>query len=464
MASSLQIAVRQIHLSLLWGASLLVPAWRRSEWSHEWRTELWYVLRECSSETNASPRSIREATRFCMGAYQDAIWLRKRSGQKQQLFGRIRGSGYVLVFLLTAVLFLTWGIAHISPRVSAAMSRIQVYPWPMSATGAAPCDCPFDLIVGRTSLRATQLLFDGFSHYKVTQETVWSEDMPRTEWTVAQARSDFFNVLHVPVRLTDGAKRVPDKLPHLVLAQDTWMRDFGGKRNIGGAKVHLGSVNAMVVGVASGDSTGLPGSASAWLLSSDPEAGSGKSEFVVGHLSRAGYLDDGRWCLSVGGILLAFLVLPFVSRPSSGEYGTGSQKPSLTRRIRFGVFLLTKITILLGIVYYASVDLGCLLVQPFSPAAEYIQATSSVAVGILGLRWAFRDQQRRCPICLRRMAHPVKVGQPSRIFLAWNGVELVCERGHGLLHIPETPTSWFGAQRWISLDRSWQFLFARPNA
>jgi hypothetical protein len=463
MASSLQIVVRQIHLSLLWGASLLVPAWQRSEWSHEWRTELWYVLRESFSETRASPRSILEATRFCMGAYQDAIWLRKRSGEKQQLFSRIRGSAYVSVFLLTAVLFLTWGVARISPRVSAGTSRIQVYAWPMSATGAIPCDCPFDLIVGRRSLRVTQLLFDGFSHYKVTQETVWSEDMPRTEWTVAQARSDFFDVLHVPVRLTDGVKRVPDKLPHIVLAQDTWTRDFGGKPNIAGAKLHLGSVNAMVVGVASGASSGLPGSASAWLLDSDLDAGSGKSEFVVGHLSRAGYLDDGRWGLSVGGILLTFLVLPFVSRPSLGEYGPGSQKPSLTRRIRFAVFLFTKITILLGIVYYASMDLACLLVQPFSPASDYIQASSSVAVCILGLRWAFRDQQRRCPICLRRMAHPVEVGQPSRIFLAWNGVELVCERGHGLLHIPETPTSWFGAQRWISLDPSWQFLFARSN-
>lgn len=58
------------------------------------------------------------------------------------------------------------------------------------------------------------------------------------------------------------------------------------------------------------------------------------------------------------------------------------------------------------------------------------------------------------------MTHPVEVGQPSRIFLAWNGTELACERGHTLLHIPEIPTSWFGAQRWVCLDGSWQFLFA----
>jgi len=53
--------------------SLLVPAWKRSEWSEEWHTELWYVLQKCSSETSPHPKSRPEATRFCMGACQDAI-------------------------------------------------------------------------------------------------------------------------------------------------------------------------------------------------------------------------------------------------------------------------------------------------------------------------------------------------------------------------------------------------------
>lgn len=461
--SPLQIAVRRLHLGILWGASLVVPAWQRSEWSHEWRTELWYVLRGCFSETSPDLKSIREATAFCLGAYQDAVWLRRRSWQKQQLLSRARGSAYVCLLLLTGALFFTWGIAHVSARVAAGMSRIQVYPWRTPDTGAPPCDCPFDLMDGRRSLQTTQLFFDGFSDYKITQETVWSEDMPRTKWTVAQARSDFFDVLHLPVRLTDGVTRVPDRLPEVVLGQDTWMRDFGGKTNVAGAKLHIGSVDAIVAGVAFGGSMGLPGSADVWLLGSDLQVGNGKKAFVVGHLSPVGYFDDGRWVLSVGGILLAFLVLLFVTRPSIGEYGSGSHKPSLVRRSRFWAFLIAKIATSLAIAYFASVDFACLFAQPFSPLSDYIQAASSVALCLLGLGWAFRDQQKRCPICLRRMAHPVQVGQPSRTFLAWNGIELVCERGHTLLHIPEIPTSWFDTQRWVCLDRSWQFLFARPN-
>jgi len=312
-------------------------------------------------------------------------------------------------------------------------------------------------------LRATELFFDGFSHYKIVQEPVWSDATPRTEWTVAYAKSDFFDVLHLPVGLTEDDTRVSGRLPQVVLSRDTWMRDFGGRANIAGTKLRLGPVDAVVAGVAFRGSTGLPGRASAWLLGADPQAESGNSEYVVGHLSASGYLDDGRWGLSVSGILLAFLLLPFVSRLSIGEYGSGSQKPSLSSRTRVWAFMFAKITLLLAIVYYSSLDLGSLLVQPFSPSSEYLQAISSVLLCLLGLRGAFRDQQLRCPVCLRRLAHPVEVGQPSRTFLEWNGTELVCERGHALLHVPEIPTSWFGAQRWVCLDGSWHFLFARPS-
>lgn len=461
--SPLQKAVRHMHLGLLWGASLLVPASIRAEWSKEWRTELWYVLRECCSQTSDHPRSIRQATAFCVGAYRDSFCLRRRSWHEQRFLGGIVGSGSVCLLLLIGIFFWTWGIARMSPRVAAGSSRIQVYPWLASDKSTGPCDCAVDLITAGRSLQVTQFLFNGFSHYRITRQTVWAHDMPMTEWTVAQARSDFFAVLHLPVRFMERFPRVPNKLPQIVLSRDTWMRDFGGNPNIAGAELHVGSIDAIVVGVAFGSSMGLPGKANAWLLGSNAQAVTGNAEFVVGHLSSAGYFEDGRWALSVGAILLAFVMWLFTSRPSIGEYSSGSHKPSLARRGQFWAFLIGKISVLMAIAYYASVDLDCSFVQPFSKFSGYAQFASSFTLCFLGLLWAFRDQQRRCPICLRRMAHPVNVGQPSRTFLAWNGTELVCERGHTLLHIPETPTSWFGAQRWVCLDGSWQFLFAQET-
>jgi hypothetical protein len=459
MDSPQQITVRNMHLGLLWIASLAVPASQRAEWSREWRTELWYVLRECWLETSANPRSIRAATEFCLGAYQDAICVRKLSWQVREPRAQFRSSAAACLLLLIGIFVAAWALAQTSTRVAIAMSKLQVYPRQLTHTDTAPCDCPSDL----SFQPAAHLFFDGFSHYTVTQQTVWSADMPRTRWIVAQASSDFFQILHTSVRPTVGNTRGPDREPRVLLSHDTWARNFDGKPNKIGAKLHVGTVDAIVVGVVPFNSTDLPGSADAWLLGSDSEAETSKSDFIVAHLSPLGYLDDGRWGLSVGGILLGFLLFPFVSRVSIGEFGSGLPRPSLAKRARFWAFLFGKISVLVPIAYYMSVNLGCLLMPPFSTSSACIQFASSVALCVWGLRWAFRDQQRRCPICLRRMTYPVEVGEPSRTFLAWNGTELMCERGHTLLHVPEIHTSWFGKQRWTCLDGSWQFLFARSN-
>jgi len=66
-----------------------------------------------------------------------------------------------------------------------------------------------------------------------------------------------------------------------------------------------------------------------------------------------------------------------------------------------------------------------------------------------------------CPVCLGLLSNPARVGHPSRSFLAWHGTELICGKGHGLLHVPEMATSWFSTQRWLALDGSWRALF--PN-
>ena len=41
----------------------------------------------------------------------------------------------------------------------------------------------------------------------------------------------------------------------------------------------------------------------------------------------------------------------------------------------------------------------------------------------------------------------------------FDGTELIYRSGHGLLHIPELPASWFATQRWLCLDASWASLF-----
>jgi hypothetical protein len=139
-----------------------------------------------------------------------------------------------------------------------------------------------------------------------------------------------------------------------------------------------------------------------------------------------------------------------------------SRKLAWSKRLRRWGFLACKLGLLLPIVYFVPIDLAHLrpVIDPFT--SEYIQLLSSFSICLFGLRWSLRDQRQRCPVCLRKLTHPARVGEPSRTFLAWNGMELMCAGGHGLLHVPEMPTSWFSTQRWLYLDPSWEVLFAEP--
>jgi hypothetical protein len=122
------------------------------------------------------------------------------------------------------------------------------------------------------------------------------------------------------------------------------------------------------------------------------------------------------------------------------------------------MFLGIKFSLLLPTIYFVSLDVAYAV--PFAPSrTQYIQIVTSFLVALFSFRWALKDQRRRCPVCLATLTNPVRVGEPSRSFLAWNGTELICSGGHGLLHVPELPTSWFATQRWLYLDSSWSGIF-----
>jgi hypothetical protein len=86
-------------------------------------------------------------------------------------------------------------------------------------------------------------------------------------------------------------------------------------------------------------------------------------------------------------------------------------------------------------------------------------------LGTMGvLFWALADQRARCRVCLRLLAFPVRIGCPGCLLLDWSGIELFCSEGHGVLHVPHLAPSWDEApDRWISLDESWQGLFAHSK-
>jgi hypothetical protein len=145
---------------------------------------------------------------------------------------------------------------------------------------------------------------------------------------------------------------------------------------------------------------------------------------------------------------------------SLADYGYSLHKPSSKNKLCRWAFMSMKIGLLLPLVYLSSVDLAYWHTTYYSNSSEYAQLILSFSICLFGLRWALLDQRQRCPVCLRRVSNPARVGYASRTFLAWYGMELICTEGHTLLHVPGMPTSWFGTQRWLYLDTSWEFLFA----
>ena len=161
-------------------------------------------------------------------------------------------------------------------------------------------------------------------------------------------------------------------------------------------------------------------------------------------------------------VLLAFLALPAVTAVTFADLCVSVHKISWPRRILRWGFLGAKVSLLIPIAYFLSLDMAFVFRSLNDGQALSIQAGSAFFMCLFGMKWVLNDQRQRCPVCLCRVAHPARVGQFSRTFLAWSGTELMCMGGHTLLHVPSLPTSWFSQQRWMLLDQSWEFLFSEP--
>jgi hypothetical protein len=173
-------------------------------------------------------------------------------------------------------------------------------------------------------------------------------------------------------------------------------------------------------------------------------------------------------------VAMAVLVLPATTSLSLGEYFAEDRSGWGNNIIwRNWAFLVIKTALALTIAYYGGLDLTHLsesfallarwsgLYQAIRTDLTPIQPLATFGLLLGAFRWMLRDQQQRCPACLRLLSNPAVVGQRSRNFLEWNGTESICRSGHGLLHIPEIATSWFGTHRWLTLDASWQQLFSK---
>jgi hypothetical protein len=124
-------------------------------------------------------------------------------------------------------------------------------------------------------------------------------------------------------------------------------------------------------------------------------------------------------------------------------------------KLRRAIFLLLKFALVLPVMLC-----GFVVMIWIGPAAALPAQMANYVLWFLTLRWVLLDQRNRCPVCLRRLTEPVRIGAPSQTFLEWYGSESACACGHGLLQTSEMPASYSAAPEWHRLDDSWSSLFS----
>jgi len=143
-------------------------------------------------------------------------------------------------------------------------------------------------------------------------------------------------------------------------------------------------------------------------------------------------------------LMISVLILPAIRLamgPSADRYPL--PWPS---RLRRGIFLALKIVLLQPLMLW-----GLLVMVWIGPVVPVAPQLAISAFWFLIFRWVLIDQQRRCPVCLRLLTTPIRIGSASRTFLEWYGAESTCSRGHGLLHTSEVPASYSAKPEWLRL-------------
>lgn len=476
---------------LLRCASLLAPIRERETWLQEWRSELWYVSRARESEEGSLFSKEKQNVVFCSGAFRDAWILRCESKSSHTVKIRPSRSAMRCTAILFLLVIVSFGISVSSPNVRAILhpsvysdSRHIVLISP-EGVSREPSAVPMRQM--RYWQRRAWRFFSEFAFYQPAKRPLRIASRYTPELSLARASANLFSLLGVqPI---DGVQG-DETMPSLLVSEEIWQREMHSDPRLLGSTIELGLRKAKLVGVISSGQWRLPGRFDAWLL--EPKRGestipNSARGFVIGHLipSEANNSLGEEWhmyastsdggadsyaCVTLSSmdhtptgtyifmVLLALLALPATTSLPLGEYPTQGGQISWSLRLRRWMFLGVKFGLLLPVIYFVPLDFAYAFVLP-PTTAQYIQIVMSFLIGLFGFRWALKDQRSRCPVCLCTLSNPARVGEPSRSFLGWNGTELICSEGHGLLHVPALPTSWLAVQRWLYLDSSWNGVF-----
>ncbi|MBS1874639.1 MAG: hypothetical protein JSU00_15595 [Acidobacteria bacterium] len=133
------------------------------------------------------------------------------------------------------------------------------------------------------------------------------------------------------------------------------------------------------------------------------------------------------------------------------------------RRPRAVGYFLVKTALIEGVFAACWAEIACRV--PIPPSGGHTAMTgfllpAALSIGCGAVLWmSLRDHERRCPVCWRRLAKPVRIGSHASTMFESPREEILCLKGHGALVIPERILGGAAPADWIAFDESWQDCF-----
>jgi MacB-like periplasmic core domain len=474
-------------------ASHMVPRAERGEWRREWNAELWHNWRFL---LDAGLWSHREAVRLfarCLGSFADAAWHFGRQDAVQDRIRECTRSPWTCLALLAPPLLLVTILSHGLPA-----TRQMLKPVPWRDAGQLALLSVHDENSNRERGVRPDVMTAWLENSRLVDRVAplnWHtahDGFDGQKPLVVAAEPGLFLALGVEPNLGS----VPQRTKGLVITDSAWRKLFGHDPYILGRKVEFERENLPIVGV-------LP--SGFWFLSRGPTVfvirpelfdlrvmvllrarDGATSSRLVRELTRicqntgwsmttvsvdVWFLREGLWMpglLFMLATAAALLLAVFVRRLRIGNLRKAMRVESRGATLRRGAFFFAKCLMGLLVVFCAALEwarrgpnvLLAYTDSASSPMMLWLYILSAMGV----LFWAWANQRARCRVCLRLLAFPVRIGCPGCLLLDWSGTELLCEEGHGVLHVPHMVASWDEQpDRWLTLDDSWRDCFAHSE-
>jgi hypothetical protein len=478
-------------------ASWIVPRRQRIEWLREWQGEVWHWSHFLGESARLNERSERELLGHCWGAFRDALWYR---------LNRVALLNFVHWYPLTP----TFCILTILVTGSLLLVASPTSPstWIYGPAGGINSPHLLTVSLNRGShwlkpelLRDAAMQWAASSPWITKAESyAWRPSVVRgpegpESVLTAKVTPGVFELLgSVPI-LGQTFESTDFSCPNCVILTDTiWKDQFHRNSQVIGRSLFLDGYRVKVVGVLPAQFR-FPGldiglyipfgrTSEPQLLSFEwpgallrvPEGVelSGAKRELQAYVNHTRSLSSNitldvlslkdiqrqTWETYATWAGIALLLFVALSWSSVVRLCATGPRRNVTESLRWWLFFAVKSSLLMLIVLTASVDLVQIAVFRFGLSTQdYAGGTLMwlCSVGLtIALTWSVRDQLSRCRTCLSRLRTQIELGNSVGTFCEPSGVELICDGGHGMLHLPVMAFSCLDSVRWTELDESWQ--------